>query len=159
LKNGQSLFHIRADWSYYKQGYDEGYEDGLKTGPEEGYDFGHQVSFQRFLPLGIILGRCAVWKQILDSASATPALTEVKKARAVKQVGLLEDMIRTLDRENESEENHGKFEKMKNRIMSKCRVVERLMGEEQNKNSQKARVHAEEDPISLAKRMDQELQM
>jgi len=150
---------VRTDGRYYKEGYDEGYADGLKTGPKEGYEFGHEVSFQRFLPLGIILGRCTIWKHILESTSASPALTEAKKTRAIRQIGLLESMIENLDKENESEENHGKFEEMKIKIMSKCRVLESLMGEEQGKKSRIAPIQGEEDPISLAKRMDQELQL
>jgi len=151
--------HGRAHGSYYKQGYDEGYADGLQTGPKEGYEFGHEVSFLRFLPLGIILGRCTIWKHVLASTSASPALTEAKKARAERQIGLLESMIENLDKENESEENHGKFEEMKIKIMSKCRVLESLMGEEQTKKSLNAPIQGEEDPISLAKRLDQELQL
>ena len=68
-------------------------------------------------------------------------------------------MITSVDKENESEENHGKFDEIKVRIMSKCRVVESLMGEEQSKKGQKNPVEGDEDPISLAKRMDQELQL
>jgi hypothetical protein len=160
LKNGNAEVRTCTDGRYYKQGYEEGYADGLETGPEEGYEFGHQVSFQRFLPLGIILGRCTVWKQhVLASKSIPPSLTEAKKTRVIKQIGLLENMIASVDKENESEENHGKFDEMKIRIMSKCRVVESLMGEEQSKKSQKGLTEADEDPISLAKRMDQELQL
>lgn len=68
-------------------------------------------------------------------------------------------MIGRVEKENESEENHGKFDEMKIRIMSKCRVVESLMGEEQGKKGQKSLNEVDEDPISLAKRMDQELQL
>jgi hypothetical protein len=159
LKNGILEVRIPANRRYYKQGYEGGYADGLETGPEEGYEFGHQVSFQRFLPLGIILGRCTVWKHILTSKSIPPAMSEAKKARVIKQIGYLENMIASVDKENETEENHGKFDKMKIRIMSKCRVVESLMGEEQSKKGQKSPTEIDEDPISLAKRMDQELQL
>jgi len=86
-------------------------------------------------------------------------MTEAKKARAIRQIGLLESMVENVDKENESEENHGKFEEMKIKIMSKCRVLESLMGEEQGKKSLKAPIQEEEDVVSLAKRMDQELQL
>src|SRR5436190_19168474 len=89
---------------YYKQGYEEGFADGLKSGPEEGYEFGHEVAFQKFLPLGIILGRSAIWKHSLLPDSPHPLnLSEPKRGRALKQIELLEDMILKLDKENESE--------------------------------------------------------
>lgn len=142
---------------YYKQGYDEGYEDGLKSGPEEGFDFGHEVSFQKFLHLGVLLGRCAIWKSSLSSPSAR--LSPAKKTRAIKQVALLEEMILALDKDNETEEEHGKFEEMKRKIISKSRVVESLMGEERSMSPSHETTNPEEDHIALAKRMDRELQL
>jgi hypothetical protein len=83
-------------------------------------------------------------------------LSEGKKARALKQIELLEGMILSLDRKNEAEADHGKFEEMRNKIMNKTRVIESLMGEERVKQ-----VHSneEEDLVALAKRMDRELQL
>ena len=142
---------------YYKQGYDEGYEDGLKSGPGEGFDFGHEVSFQKFLHLGVLLGRCEIWKSSLSSSSTH--LTPAKKTRAIKQVALLEEMILSLDRDNETEEEHGKFEEMKRKIVSKSRVVESLMGEERSMSQSHETTNPEEDHVALAKRMDRELQL
>lgn len=144
-----------ANDRYYKQGYDEGFADGLESGPGEGYDFGHEVSFQKFLPLGILLGRCAIWKSSLSSA--TSSLSPAKKSRAIKQIDLLEHMILALDRDNEKEEQHGKFEEIKRKIMSKSRVVESLMGQERSMPQETAK--PDEDHIALAKRMDRELQL
>ena len=158
MKNGiplRVLLGLTA--RYYKQGYDEGFEDGLKSGPGEGFDFGHEVSFQKFLPLGILLGRCVIWKLSLASSSSV-ALSAAKKTRALKQVELLEDMILALDRNNESEEQHGRFEEMKRRIINKSRVVESLMGEERRVSKEEL-VDPEEDHIALAKRMDKALQL
>jgi hypothetical protein len=159
LKNG--IFVPRfafAYWKrYYQQGYEEGFADGLKSGPDEGYEFGHEVAFQKFLPLGIILGRCAIWKHSISPNSPHPlVLLEPKRARVLKQIELLEDMILNLDKENESEADHGKFERMKNKILNKCRVVESLIGQERLKQDSGKE---QEDHISLAKRMDRELQL
>lgn len=57
----------------------------------------------------------------------------------------------SVDQENESEENHGKFEEAKARIMSKRRIVESLMGEEPSKTVQRVPIGTDEDPILLAK--------
>ena len=143
---------------YYRLGYEEGFSDGLKSGPEEGYEFGHEVAFQKYFPLGILLGRCAIWRYSLasDSSQSLP-LSDAKKARALRQIGLLENMIVNLKRENESEAEHGEFETMKNQILNKSRVVESLMGEEPNRQGHPK--GAEEDHIALAKRMDRELQL
>ena len=73
----------------------------------------------------------------------------------LKQIKMLESMVFTLDRENESEADHGKFDNMRNKILNKCRVVERLLGEERIKEDSTG----DEDHISLAKRMDRKLQM
>jgi Essential protein Yae1, N terminal len=158
LKNGIPSVSPWLTDRYYKQGYDEGFEDGLKSGPGEGFDFGHEVSFQKFLPLGILLGRCVIWKSTLTSSSPSVALSAAKKTRALKQVQLLEDMILALDRNNESEEQHGKFEEVKRRIINKSRVVESLMGEERRVSKEEP-VDPEEDHIALAKRMDMALQL
>lgn len=147
-----------VDSRYYRQGYDEGFEDGLKSGPGEGFDFGHEVSFQKFLPLGILLGRCTIWKSSL-SATNPSVLSPAKRTRALKQVEMLEEMILALDRNNESEEEHGKFEEMKRKIISKSRVVESLMGEERRLTKEETTNLVEEDHIALAKRMDRELQL
>ena len=146
-------------WSkrYYKQGYDEGFADGLKSGPAEGFEFGHEIAFQKLLPLGILLGRCVAWKESLLSGSPQPVtLSEPKKARAIRQIELLETMILSMDIENESEADHGRFETMKNKIITKSRVIESLMREERK---QLDYVKDPEDFIALAKRMDRELQM
>ena len=132
-------------------GYDEGYADGLKSGPSEGFDFGHEVAFLKFLPLGIVLGHCTIWKHNLSSQ-----LTDAKKTRAIKLIEELEKMILSLNRCNEAEADHGKFDAMKRRIMSKNRIVESLLGEERVKIGPNVE---EEDHIALAKRMDMELQL
>jgi hypothetical protein len=76
-------------------------------------------------------------------------------------VELLEDMILSLDRDNESEEEHGKFEEMKRKIINKSRVVESLMGEDSRRvlSSKEEFTNPDEDHIALAKRMDRELQL
>jgi len=61
-----------------------------------------------------------------------------------------------LDRQNESEADHGKFEEMKRKIMSKSKIIESLMGEARQKTEEGAQV---EDHVALAKRMDRELQL
>ena len=70
-------------------------------------------------------------------------------------------MILALDRDNESEEEHGKFEEMKRKIINKSRVVESLMGEDARRvlSSKEESTNPDEDHIALAKRMDRELQL
>src|SRR5271169_1704253 len=120
---------------FYKEGYEEGYADGFESGPEEGREFGYQVAFQKFFPLGIILGRCTIWKRSLAPDSLYPvSLSDGKKSRAFKHIELLESMILGMDRQNESAAEHGKFDEMRTKIINKSRVVESLMGEERSRN-------------------------
>jgi len=65
-------------------------------------------------------------------------------------------MILDLDRNNESEADHGKFEELKRKIMSKSKIVETLMGEQ--RQPLEGSRH-DEDHVALAKRMDKELQL
>jgi hypothetical protein len=67
-------------------------------------------------------------------------------------------MIMGMDRHNESEDHHGKFEEMKKRIMSKSKIIESLMGEERPRPNSEER-SVDEDQVALAKRMDRELQL
>ena len=86
------------------------------------------------------------------------ALSPAKKTRALKQIDVLEEMILALDRDNETEEEHGKFEETKRKIISKSRVVESLMGQERSVSREES-TNPEEDHVALAKRMDRELQL
>jgi hypothetical protein len=147
--------HNCANNRYYKQGYEEGFADGLKSGPEEGFEFGHQVSFQKFLPVGILLGRCATWKRGL--VRDCYAVSEAKKARALRHIETLESMILGLETRNETESEHGKFDEMKRKLMAKSRVVESLIGEDSQRDLPGNVV--DEDTVALAKRMDRELQL
>jgi flagellar biosynthesis/type III secretory pathway protein FliH len=142
---------------FYKEGYEEGYADGLKSGPAEGYDFGYEVAFRKFLPLGVLLGRCVIWKHSLKSDGPNlPPLSEGKKARVVKLVDELENTIVNIDRGNETEAEHGRFDALNRKIMSKCRIVESMLGEKRVKLEQQ---EEEEGQLALAKRMDKELQL
>ena len=84
-------------------------------------------------------------------------MSEVKKSRALKQIEILEKMISGLDRQNESEAEHGKFEEMKKGIVNKSKVLESLMREERKREDQSKEIG--EDSVTLAKRMDRELQI
>ena len=66
-------------------------------------------------------------------------------------------MILGVDRHNESESDHGKFDEMKTKIINKSRVVASLMGEERSRQDHGK--DEQEDHIVLAKRMDRELQL
>jgi hypothetical protein len=141
---------------YYKEGYEEGFADGLKSGPEEGFEFGHQISFQKFLPNGILLGRCEIWRLGLQRGWYA-GIPTAKKARALRHIDLLEAMILGLEMRNETESEDGKFEGMKRKILAKSRVVESLIGEDQRRDQDSE--HGDEDSVALAKRMDRELQL
>jgi len=71
---------------------------------------------------------------------------------------MLESMILGMDRHNESEAEHGKFDELKTKIINKSRVVESLMGEEHTRQ-ERGKDSEQEGQIALAKRMDRELQL
>jgi hypothetical protein len=80
-----------------------------------------------------------------------------KKARALRQIELLQTMILALEMRNETELEDGTFEAMKRKIMAKSRVVESLIGEDVRRDQEEK--PADEDSVALAKRMDRELQL
>lgn len=54
----------------YEEGYQEGIRDGRVAGIQEGSEFGIQTAFQRYIALGVILGRVKVWDLELEMIEA-----------------------------------------------------------------------------------------
>jgi len=77
----------------------------------------------------------------------------------LKQIEQLETMILGLDKENESEADHGKFDELINKIINKSRVLESLLGEKRILKQDPDKDSHKEDTFSLAKRIDRELQL
>lgn len=62
---------------YYKEGYDLGVADGSKSGRIEGRLFGLQKGFEKFLEMGKLNGRAAVWEARLPSSSTSSQVQSV----------------------------------------------------------------------------------
>ncbi|KAM3420852.1 hypothetical protein BST61_g4091 [Cercospora zeina] len=53
---------------YYREGYDLGVADGAQSGRIEGRTFGLEKGFEKFLQMGRLNGRAAVWEARLPSS-------------------------------------------------------------------------------------------
>jgi Essential protein Yae1, N terminal len=143
---------------YFKQGYDEGLVEGLKSSPDEGFEIGHKLAFQRFLELGILLGRCAIWRYALSHDSrhriVLSALTEY---RTLKYITMIEGRLRHLQLQIESETEHVEYEEIRDDVMRRVRLVEAGLKEKRIQGREKGIENS--DPVALAKQMDRELQL
>jgi hypothetical protein len=143
---------------YFKQGYEEGLAEGLKSSPDEGFEFGYELAFQRFLQFGILLGRCAIWRHVLSHDSRHRiVLNELTEHRTLKQITILEDRLKYLRLQNESEAEHGEYEQTRGDVMRRVRMIEALLGEKRIPSREKG--IEKDDPVALAKQMDRELQL
>ncbi|KAK9455843.1 DUF1715-domain-containing protein [Dipodascopsis uninucleata] len=123
---------------FYKEGYNEGLADGLRSGRSEGKQFGLQTGFQRFLSVGILQGRCRIWKQFgkpqsqesqkrenTNSAYDQNIITLQSSStdnRSMKQLQVLETLVSDISIEN-TEEAVEEFENRIKRARTRAKIV------------------------------------
>ncbi|KAK7208430.1 hypothetical protein BZA70DRAFT_287734 [Myxozyma melibiosi] len=138
-----SLLNLESD--FYQEGYNEGFADGVRSGTSEGMQFGLQTGFHRFLSVGIISGRCEIWKHAKPPLTARSAPTsspaasssetievmsigppETGGARATKQLQVLTDLVTDIPIVN-TEEAVEEFENRLKRAKARAKVVQRML--------------------------------
>ncbi|KAL7272497.1 hypothetical protein RUND412_004684 [Rhizina undulata] len=138
-----SLLTLEED--YYTEGYTLGLSDGEHAGRLEGRIFGLEKGFEKFLELGHLSGRCAVWKSRLPppappckaTSDATDGKQEVKNGalisnpRAKKQIESLELVLINPPFSN-SEEAVEEVEETVKRARGKAKVLEGMLGERES---------------------------
>jgi hypothetical protein len=70
-------------FSFYNEGYVSGCADGERAGRAEGRIFGMEKGFEKFVDLGLLQGRCSVWKARLGSISGESGKGGVPKEAAI----------------------------------------------------------------------------
>ncbi|BFZ59059.1 hypothetical protein YB2330_000061 [Saitoella coloradoensis] len=119
---------LNLEESFYREGYEQGYNDGLIQGEIEGRRFGLENAYQRFRDLGVISGRCLLWRAILSSpsSSSSSSSTDTVPAKAEKQLARLESLLAEVPMENSEGDD---FDTLWLKIKNKAKVVSALMGE------------------------------
>ncbi len=64
-----SLLNLEAD--YYQEGYQLGVTDGTRTGRLEGRASGLEIGFEKYITMGTLRGRAAVWSSRYAQGAAT----------------------------------------------------------------------------------------
>lgn len=85
-------------------------KDGKRAGLSEGRQFGIQTAYQRFLSVGVLKGRIAVWKKRSD-------LSE----RSLKNISALESLLEDIPMENDDqsvEEYEKRWKKAKSKVLA-----------------------------------------
>jgi hypothetical protein len=127
---------------YYTEGYTLGLSDGARSGRIEGRTFGLEKGYEKFLELGRLGGRAAVWSARLPSPSNTVSRRYVAdrdvrippleaKERLWKHVSRLCDLTdaSTLSTEN-SEDAVEEFESRLKDARAKATLISKAIGED-----------------------------
>ena len=150
----ESLFSLEDQ--FYDEGFQEGLADGRRAGRLEGRVFGIERGFEKYVALGRIQGRAAVWRARMakpsqgekammippvppsDASGTAKGLVEdgsqlppwPDNARLVKHVQGLQSLVAPghLSFEN-TEEAIANLESRLKRAMAKMKVIERITGE------------------------------
>ncbi|GIZ44339.1 hypothetical protein CKM354_000754000 [Cercospora kikuchii] len=126
---------------YYQEGYDLGVADGAKSGRIEGRTFGLEKGFEKFLEMGKLNGRAAVWEARLpsskkgDDASASssdpvmPPLNGNERLRKhVERLAALSDP-NGLSTKND-EDDVSEFDDRLKDAKAKATLIARIVGED-----------------------------
>ncbi|KAK9429753.1 hypothetical protein V1505DRAFT_148151 [Lipomyces doorenjongii] len=145
---------LTLETSFYQQGYNEGLNDGLRSGTSEGTQFGLQTGFQRFVSVGILQGRCRVWKELssgTNSSSNTAAddVVPVGGGRSTKQLQVLTELVTGIPTEN-TEDAVEEYESRMKRAKARAKVVVRLLKDP-------TPVRLEEDVVQVLGRDEEEI--
>ncbi|KAK9387167.1 hypothetical protein V1515DRAFT_82454 [Lipomyces mesembrius] len=144
---------LTLETSFYQQGYNEGLNDGLRSGTSEGTQFGLQTGFQRFVSVGILQGRCRVWKELSNAthSSSNPAddVVPVGGGRSTKQLQVLTELVTGIPTEN-TEDAVDEYESRLKRAKARAKVVARLLKDP-------TPVRLEEDVVQVLGRDEEEI--
>jgi hypothetical protein len=140
---------LNLEDQYYDQGYKQGYDDGYLAGKVEGRSVGLKTGFEKFLEAGRLQGKAVVWANRIPNLRSTgegqkdggneealplPALNG-NNSRLEKNVATLHGLVEpgTLSTEN-NDEAVNDFDDRVKRAQSKVRIIERMIGEDREKD-------------------------
>lgn len=115
--------------SFYAEGHALGVADGETAGRTEGRIFGLEKGFEKFLEVGRLQGRCAVWSARSELPTGAP--TRIENTRARKNIQALALLLTNPPFKND-EESVEEVEETLKRGRAKVKVLERMLGEKEN---------------------------
>lgn len=123
---------------YYAEGHALGIADGSRAGRIEGRVFGLEKGFEKFLAMGHLHARAAVWASRLPSSreqnpssSSLPALSD--NPRLAKHVSTLHALSEPASMSTQNDEDAvSEFDDRLKRAQAKAKVVEKMVGEGQD---------------------------
>ncbi|KAF2480070.1 hypothetical protein BDY17DRAFT_234011, partial [Neohortaea acidophila] len=125
---------LNLEEQYYQEGYDLGIADGSRAGRIEGRIFGLEKGFEKYIAMGQLAGRAAVWNARISpspsSQSTSSALALSENARMQKHVKRLKDLtdVETLPTEN-NEDAVTDFDDRLKDAQAKATLISRMAGE------------------------------
>jgi hypothetical protein len=136
---------LNLEDEYYQEGHQLGVADGSKSGRIEGRVFGLEKGFEKFLEMGRLHGKAAVWEARLPNDSPTVSTSEVDKeivkVEEVKSGGdrLKKHILRLaalsdpddLSTEND-EDSVSEFDDRLKDAKAKATLIARLVGEDES---------------------------
>ena len=114
--------------SFYAEGHALGVADSEVAGRTEGRIFGLEKGFQKFLELGRLQGRCAVWGARHTMPPEKPAV--IANARAEKNIRALSLLLTNPPFKND-EESVEEVEETLKLGRAKVKVLERMLDEKE----------------------------
>lgn len=128
---------LNLEDQYHSEGYDLGVTDGSRAGRIEGRIFGLEKGFEKFLEMGHLQGRAAIWDAGLSSPRSThedesPSVSQISKnERLNKHVSRLKDLIdmETLSTEN-NEDAVSEFDDRLKDARAKATLISKILGED-----------------------------
>ncbi|KAF2210014.1 hypothetical protein CERZMDRAFT_113485 [Cercospora zeae-maydis SCOH1-5] len=133
---------LNLEDQYYREGYDLGVADGAKSGRIEGRTFGLEKGVEKFLEMGKLNGKAAVWEARLpssatqDSASQSSSSTVVPPLKGghqrlrkhVERLAALSDP-KGLSTKND-EDDVSEFDDRLKDAKAKATLIARIVGED-----------------------------
>lgn len=120
-------------FSFYDEGLTDGQNEGRRAGLREGTEFGIQTGYTRFIALGVLRGRLAVWQKQFAPTTTSPTTTTTTSApdhpnidRIRKNLAGLESMLAEIPVTN-SDADVAVFEGLVRKAKSKAKVTASLI--------------------------------
>lgn len=129
---------LNLEDQYYREGYALGVADGSQSGRIEGRIFGLQKGFEKFLEMGKLNGRAAVWEARLpgNMSSATTSSSEVRPLSGNERLRKHVERLAALSDPNDlstknNEDDVSEFDDRLKDAKAKATLIARIVGEDE----------------------------
>lgn len=104
--------------TYYREGFEEGTRDGEKQGLIEGRIYGSELSYERFLALGLLYGKISIWK-----------CKYTNESRIMKHIAKVEELLISVPRTNDETLDGEEYDTIMGLAIGKMKVIASICGE------------------------------